>query len=44
MLLAEGHRVTVLDNFMYRQTPLLDCCHDKKLTIIRGGRGGRYDC
>jgi nucleoside-diphosphate-sugar epimerase len=35
-LLAEGHDVTVLDSFMYRQASLLDCCHDKKLTIIRG--------
>ena len=36
MLLAEGHAVTVLDNFMYRQTPLLDCCHHPKLTIVSG--------
>ena len=35
-LLAEGHDVTVLDSFMYQQTSLLDCCHDKKLKIIRG--------
>lgn len=35
-LLAEGHGVTVLDSFMYQQTSLLDCCHDKKLEIIRG--------
>jgi nucleoside-diphosphate-sugar epimerase len=35
-LLAEGHDVTVLDSFMYQQASLLDCCHDKKLTIIRG--------
>jgi nucleoside-diphosphate-sugar epimerase len=35
-LLAEGHRVTVLDNFMYGQNSLLDCCFDKNLTIIRG--------
>ena len=34
MLLNEGHEVTVLDNFMYKQTSLLDCCYDKKLTII----------
>lgn len=36
LLLKEGHDVTVLDNFMYQQTSLLDCCHDKKLKIIRG--------
>lgn len=35
-LLAAGHKVTVLDNFMYGQTSLLDCCHDDKLTIVRG--------
>jgi nucleoside-diphosphate-sugar epimerase len=35
-LLKEGHQVTVVDNFMYAQTSLLDCCHDSKLTIIRG--------
>ncbi len=35
-LLEAGHRVVVLDNFMYDQTPLLDICHDERLTIIRG--------
>ena len=35
-LLAEGHEVTVVDNFMYAQTSLLDCCHHPRLTIIRG--------
>ena len=35
-LLKEGHQVVVLDNFMYNQTSLLDCCHDKKLTVVRG--------
>ena len=36
VLLQEKHKVVVLDNFMYGQTPLLDCCHDRNLTIIRG--------
>lgn len=36
LLLNEGHRVTVLDNFMYQQTPLLDCCVHKCLRIVRG--------
>ena len=36
LLLSEGHHVTVLDNFMHRQTTLLDCCFDKKLTVVRG--------
>lgn len=35
-LLKNGHEVTVVDTFMYEQPSLLDCCHDKKLTIIRG--------
>ncbi|MGD9782771.1 MAG: NAD-dependent epimerase/dehydratase family protein [Kiritimatiellia bacterium] len=35
-LLARGVEVTVVDNFMYGQTPLLDCCHDDKLAIVRG--------
>jgi nucleoside-diphosphate-sugar epimerase len=35
-LLQSGHRVTVIDSFMYGQSSLLDCCHDEKLTIVRG--------
>ncbi len=35
-LLARGFSVTVVDNFMYGQTPLLDCCHDGRLAIVRG--------
>lgn len=35
-LLKQGHRVTVLDNFLYNQPALLDCCHDERLAIIRG--------
>jgi len=36
MLLSVGHEVVVIDNFMYGQMSLLDCCHDKNLTIVRG--------
>ena len=36
MLLQEGNEVVALDNFMYGQNSLLDCCNDKKLVIIRG--------
>lgn len=36
LLLSEGHSVTVVDSFMYQQNSLLDCCFDKKLTLIRG--------
>ena len=35
-LLRLGHRVTVVDNFLYNQTSLLDCCNNEKLTVIRG--------
>lgn len=35
-LLIKGYQVTVLDNFRYRQSSLLDHCHNKKLEIIRG--------
>jgi len=35
-LLKLGYEVIVIDNFMYNQTSLLDCCYDKNLTIIRG--------
>ena len=35
-LLARGCSVTVVDNFMYGQTSLLDCCADGKFTIVRG--------
>lgn len=35
-LLREGHAVTVIDSFMYGQAPLLDCCHEPGLAIVRG--------
>jgi len=35
-LLKNSHEVIVLDNFMYNQASLLDCCNDKRLSIIRG--------
>ncbi len=35
-LLRLGHKVTVLDSFMYRQSSLLDCCVDNNLEIING--------
>ncbi len=36
MLLREGHEVTVLDSFLYRQTSLLDCCGNDAFRILRG--------
>lgn len=35
-LLKAGHMVTVIDNFLYDQSSLLDVCHYKTLTIVRG--------
>lgn len=35
-LLKHNYEVIVVDNFMYNQSSLLDCCHDKRLTIVRG--------
>ena len=35
-LLRQGHEVVVIDNFIYNQNSLLDCCHNEKLTVIRG--------
>lgn len=36
VLLDRGHQVTVLDNFMYEQTSLLDCCPSTAFSVIRG--------
>ena len=35
-LLAGGYEVTVLDNFLWRQNSLLDCCADDRCRIVRG--------
>ncbi|MEK7745353.1 MAG: NAD-dependent epimerase/dehydratase family protein, partial [Elusimicrobiota bacterium] len=32
--LARGHTVTVLDNFMYRQNSLLDCCREEGFSVV----------
>lgn len=36
MLLAEGHKVTVLDSFMFQQSSLNHVCADPDLEIVRG--------
>ena len=36
VLLAEGHDVTVVDNFLYGQSSLLEACLEPRLTIVRG--------
>lgn len=35
-LLALGHKVTVLDNFMYRQASLNHVCHDPNFEVVKG--------
>lgn len=35
-LLKSGHKVTVLDNFMFGQNSLLECCHYDTFKVIRG--------
>src|SRR5690349_98397 len=35
-LLAAGHEVTVLDNFMFGQATLLDCCQYEQFQVVRG--------
>jgi nucleoside-diphosphate-sugar epimerase len=35
-LLSQGHQVTVLDNFYFGQSTLLDCCQYEGFNIVRG--------
>lgn len=35
-LLAKGYEVTVLDNFMFRQNSLADCCQYDGFQVVRG--------
>ena len=35
-LLKSGYRVTVLDNFMYLQNSLFDCCMNNSFDVVRG--------
>ena len=35
-LLGGGHSVTVLDNLMFRQASLADCCHFETFQFVRG--------
>ena len=35
-LLQDGHKVTVLDNFMYRQNSLFDCCANPNFEVVNG--------
>lgn len=35
-LLAAGHKVTVLDNFMYKQASLNHVCHNPNFSVVKG--------
>jgi len=35
-LLAEGYEVTVLDNFLFQQNSLMECCGHERFRVIRG--------
>lgn len=35
-LLKAGHNVTAIDNFMYRQSSLMECCYDKNFNMVYG--------
>lgn len=35
-LLSLGHKVTVLDSFIYGQNSLLECCSNKNFNVVRG--------
>lgn len=35
-LLRQGYEVIALDNFIYNQPSLLDCCHHKAFHLVRG--------
>lgn len=36
ILLAKGYEVTVIDNFMFRQNSLADCCQYETFNVVRG--------
>jgi nucleoside-diphosphate-sugar epimerase len=35
-LLDQGHSVTVLDSFLFNQNSLLECCANRRFSVIRG--------
>ncbi|BEV73303.1 MULTISPECIES: NAD(P)-dependent oxidoreductase [unclassified Paludibacterium] len=35
-LLAAGHKVTVIDNFMYKQASLNHCCYHPNFSVVKG--------
>ncbi|TAN64652.1 MAG: NAD-dependent epimerase/dehydratase family protein, partial [Magnetospirillum sp.] len=35
-MLAAGHKVTVLDNFMFKQNSLAHCCANPNFSVVKG--------
>tara|TARA_B100000315_G_scaffold145455_1_gene134380 strand:+ start:367 stop:1299 length:933 start_codon:yes stop_codon:yes gene_type:complete len=35
-LLQKGHDIVAIDNFMYKQTSLLECCYSDRFSLING--------
>ena len=35
-LLADGHNITVLDNFMFNQASLNNCCANNNFKVVKG--------
>ena len=35
-LLEQGHAVTVLDSFLFNQNSLLECCANRRFSVVRG--------
>lgn len=42
-LLSQGHKVTVLDNFMYGQNSLANVCHNPNFDVVRGDVRSKRD-
>ena len=36
LLLKKGHEIIAIDNFMYKQTSLLECCYSDRFSLING--------
>ena len=36
LLLKKGHEIIAIDNFMYKQTSLLECCYSDGFSLING--------
>jgi nucleoside-diphosphate-sugar epimerase len=36
LLLKKGHEIVAIDNFMYKQTSLLECCYSDRFALING--------